>query len=195
MINVEIINNTLLQSCTYLLWDEKESGAYLVDCGDIAPIRHFLSTKGKSLKGIFLTHCHYDHIYGLRHLLEDFPQITIYASLEAEQGLRNARINLSRYQGESFELDAKVKVLLIDSHSEISLFGTELQVLETPGHDTGCLSFRIGDRLFTGDSYIPGLPVFYKWKRSDKQLALENEHLLKKLVEDCMLEVYPGHYL
>lgn len=195
MINVEIIDNTLLQSRTYLLWDAEKPDAYLVDCGDITPIHNILSAKGKSLKGIFLTHCHYDHIYGLRHLLEDFPQTTIYASLEAEQGLRNARINLSRYQGESFELDAKVPVRLIDSRSEICLFGTELQVLETPGHDAGCLSFKIDNRLFTGDSYIPGLPVFYKWKRSDKQLSLESEQRLKKLAEDCMLEVYPGHYL
>lgn len=195
MINVETINNTLLQSRSYLLWNEEELDVYIVDCGDIIPIHNFLSAKGKSLKGIFLTHCHYDHIYGLRHLLEDSTQVSIYASIETEQGLRNSRINLSRYQGKPFELDAEVKVSLIGSHSEISLFGTELQVLETPGHDAGCLSYRIDNRLFTGDSYIPGLPVFYKWKRSDKRLALENERRLKKLAEDCMLDVYPGHYL
>lgn len=195
MINVETIDNTLLQSCSYLLWNEEKPDAYLVDCGDVTPIHNFLSAKGKSLKGIFLTHCHYDHIYGLRHLLEDFPQASIYASIETGQGLRNARINLSHYQGKPFELDEKVKVNLINSHSEISLFGTELQVLETPGHDTGCLSYQIDNRLFTGDSYIPGLPVYYKWKRSDKRLALENERRLKKLAEDCMLDVYPGHYL
>ena len=195
MINVETIDNSLLQSRTYLLWSEKEPDAYLVDCGDIAPVYHLLSAKDKSLKGIFLTHCHYDHVYGLRHLAEEFPQTSIYASPETEQGLRNARINLSRYQGEPFELDEKLKVILINSHSEISLFGTELQILETPGHDTGCLSFRIGNRLFTGDSYIPGLPVFCKWKLSDKRMALENEQRLKKLVKDCRLKVYPGHYL
>lgn len=195
MIHVEVINNVLLQSRTYLMWKEEEPDAYLVDCGDMAPIQHFLSTKGKFLRGIFLTHCHYDHIYGLRHLTGDFPQVTIYASPETEEGLRDARINLSRYQGEPFELDDKVKVSLIGSHSEISLFGVELQVLETPGHDAGCLSFRIGDSLFTGDSYIPGLPVFYKWKRSDKRLALENEQRLKDLAEDGMLGIYPGHYL
>lgn len=195
MINVEIIDNTLLQSRTYILWNREEQDAYLVDCGDIASVHNFLSAKGKSLKGIFLTHCHYDHIYGLRHLAEEFPQVSIYASPETEHGLRDARINLSRYQGESFELAEKIKVILINSHSEISLFGTELQVLETPGHDPGCLSFRIGNHLFTGDSYIPGLSVFYKWKRSDKQLALENERWLKKLAEDCMWDVYPGHYL
>ena len=195
MINVEIIDNTLLQSRTYILWNREERDAYLVDCGDIAPVHHFLSVKGKSLKGIFLTHCHYDHIYGLRHLSEEFPQASIYASPETEQGLRDARINLSRYQGEPFELDAKVKVTLINSYSELSLLDAKLQVLGTPGHDPGCLSFRIGNRLFTGDSYIPGLPVFYKWKRSDKRLALENEQRLKKLAEECMLDVYPGHYL
>lgn len=195
MIHVEVINNVLLQSRTYLMWKEEEPDAYLVDCGDMAPIQHFLSTRGKFLRGIFLTHCHYDHIYGLRHLKGDFPQVTIYASPETEEGLRDARINLSRYQGEPFELDGKARVALIDSRSEINLFDAALQVLETPGHDAGCLSFRIGDCLFTGDSYIPGLPVFYKWKRSEKRLALENEQRLKDLADDCMLDVYSGHYL
>ena len=167
MIHVEVINNVLLQSRTYLMWKEAEPDAYLVDCGDMAPIQHFLSTRGKFLRGIFLTHCHYDH----------------------------ARINLSRYQGEPFELDDKARVALIDSRSEINLFDAALQVLETPGHDAGCLSFRVGDCLFTGDSYIPGLPVFCKWKRSDKQLALESEQRLKDLAEDGMLGIYPGHYL
>lgn len=194
MINVESIDNTLLQSRTYILWNEEETSVYLVDCGDIASVRSFLSAKGKFLKGIFLTHCHYDHIYGLRHI-ENFSDVEIFASKETERGLRDARINLSRYQGEPFELDERVKVTIINSHSEIYLLGMKLQVLETPGHDEGCMSFRIGDNLFTGDSYIPSLPVFYKWKRSDKCLALENERRLKNLAKDCMLEVYPGHYL
>ncbi|HJA89012.1 MAG TPA: MBL fold metallo-hydrolase [Candidatus Parabacteroides intestinavium] len=195
MIHVEAINNVLFQSRTYLMWKEEAPDAYLVDCGDMAPIQYFLSTRGKFLKGIFLTHCHYDHIYGLRHLTDDLSQVTIYASPETEEGLRDARINLSRYQGEPFELDGKAKVTLIGSRSEINLFDAALQVLETPGHDAGCLSFRISDCLFTGDSYIPGLPVFYKWKRSDKRLALENEQRLKDLADDCMLDVYSGHYL
>ena len=195
MIRVERIVNSIYQSNSYVLYCKEYNEAWLIDVGDAKRIQEWLNCHSLRLKSVLLTHTHYDHIYGLRHLKGDFPQVTIYASPETEEGLRDARINLSRYQGEPFELDGKARVALIDSRSEINLFDAALQVLETPGHDAGCLSFRIGDCLFTGDSYIPGLPVFYKWKRSEKRLALENEQRLKDLADDCMLDVYSGHYL
>lgn len=50
--------------------------SYLVDCGDAKSVLSFLRTKSKILKGIFLTHCHYDHIYDLNDVLKWFPEAT-----------------------------------------------------------------------------------------------------------------------
>lgn len=54
--NVITIKNELLQSATYFIGD------YLVDCG--GSDRIFESLEGRELNGIFLTHCHQDHVYG-----------------------------------------------------------------------------------------------------------------------------------
>lgn len=193
--NIEPVNNSLLQSRTYILWDKHSPEIFLIDCGDTEPIIRFVRLHGKTIGGILLTHCHYDHIYGLRLLLETYPSIKLLASKDTETGLRDARVNLSRYHGQPFELGERYRVTCINAASSLRLFDTPVRILETPGHDAGCLSYLIGDSLFTGDSHIPRIPVFYKWKRSDKALAIENEHRLRRLVEERSLKLYPGHYL
>ena len=50
------IKNKLLQSITYLI------GNYIVDCGDDGAILNIAKEQGTEIRGIFLTHCHQDHI-------------------------------------------------------------------------------------------------------------------------------------
>ena len=68
--NITRIENELLQSATYLF------DGYLVDCGDSEKIIEALGDK--ELKGIFLTHCHQDHTYGIGRVLNRYPQAKVY---------------------------------------------------------------------------------------------------------------------
>jgi len=57
----------------------------LVDIGDYAEIKeHFLEQY--SLQGVFLTHTHFDHIYGLNELLEDYPDVPVYTNAFGKKG-------------------------------------------------------------------------------------------------------------
>ena len=42
--NVHIIQNTILNSCTYVISKNGCSEAYLIDCGDLNPIREYIET-------------------------------------------------------------------------------------------------------------------------------------------------------
>ena len=44
-----------------------------------------------------------------------------------------------------------------------------LKVLETVGHNNGCLSFVIKEGIFTGDALIPGNPTVTKLKSGNKK--------------------------
>ena len=46
-----------------------------------------------------------------------------------------------------------------------------LKVLETAGHNNGCLSFIIEKGIFTGDALIPGNPTVTKLKSGNKKDA------------------------
>ena len=194
MIHVHTILNSILNSCTYILYNESKD-VYLIDCGDIEPIKEFIQAKGKTIKGIFLTHCHYDHIYGINDVISIFPNVIIYGSQDTMIGLKDFKINLSKYNGTPMVVHEKALLYPISKNTIISLLHEELKVLETPGHDTGCLSYLICNMLFTGDSYIPNNPVFSKWKNSNKTLAKQSEEILMKLEKEHIYIVCPGHFM
>ena len=184
--NITRIENELLQSATYLF------DGYLVDCGDSEKIINAL--EGKKLKGIFLTHCHQDHIYGIEKVLANFPYATVYCSQKTWEGLKDDNLNLSYIIPDfyfCFTQDSCVVVLDEGIHS---IDGMKVEVVSTPGHSEDCLSFIIEDCIFTGDSYIPFAKVFTKWPTSNKALALDNEARLKEIAENRKLKVFPGHW-
>ena len=184
---VTIIQNKLLQSATYLL------DGYFVDCGDSEKIIEALD--GKELKGIFLTHCHQDHIYGIKKVLKQYPHAKVYCSQKTFEGLHDDTLNLSFIIPEHsfcFTQDENVVILEECIHS---IDGMNVEVISTPGHSEDCLSYIIEDNIFTGDSYIPYAKVFTKWPTSNKVLALENEAKLKELSHARNLKIYPGHWI
>lgn len=80
---VSHIVNSVFTSKTYILTQEGSLFVWLVDCGDVPPLMDYLSTLGGSsfqIKGILLTHVHYDHIYGLPKLKEMFPSLRVYTN-------------------------------------------------------------------------------------------------------------------
>lgn len=183
---VTCIQNELLQSATYLF------DGYLVDCGDSEKI--FQALEGKELKGIFLTHCHQDHIYGIEKVLTRFSRAKVYCSQKTWEGLKDDILNLSYIIPEHsfcFTQDENVVILYEGIHTIDSM---KVEVISSPGHSEDCLSFMIEDCIFTGDSYIPFAKVFTKWPTSNKALALENEARLKEVIFTRELKVYPGHW-
>lgn len=180
------IQNELLQSATYLF------DGYLVDCGDSEKIINAL--EDKKLKGIFLTHCHQDHIYGIEEVLTRYPHAKVYCSQNTWEGLKDGKLNLSYIIPEHsfcFTQDENVVVL---EDGEYTIDSKKVEVISTPGHSEDCLSFIIEDCIFTGDSYLPFAKVFTKWPTSNKALAIENEARLKEIAETRKLKVLPGHW-
>lgn len=184
---ITTIQNELLQSATYLF------DGYLVDCGDSEKIIKALDSK--ELRGIFLTHCHQDHIYGIEKVLKQYSHAKVYCSQKTFEGLHDDTLNLSYIIPEHsfrFTQDENVVILKEGIHS---IDGMKVEVVSTSGHSEDCLSYIIEDCIFTGDSYIPFAKVFTKWPTSNKALALENETRLKEIAETRKLKVYPGHWI
>lgn len=196
MPKVEIFHNSVvLQSCTYCVYDDITHDGYIVDAGDSEPVISFILLKNITIKGIFLTHCHYDHIYGINEFVEAFPNAMVYCSAETLNGLKDENRNMAyMYQDEGFIAPSDNHYCVINHNSSVLCFGKEIEIIETPGHDIDCLSYIIGESIFTGDSYTPYAPVIYPWKHSNKEDALRNEQILKDIVNDRKLMVYPGHF-
>lgn len=194
MIEYKCITNSIFQSVTYFLTDRECKELALVDCGDIAPILDFAQHNKLNLKYIFLTHTHFDHIYGLNEVLKRYPLATIYTSSKGKLGLYNTKLNLSQYSEKFLFRLQYDNVIVLHEGDSFPFAGEHIRILSTPGHDWSCLSYVLGDKLFTGDSYIPGIKVVANWPTSNKIDAKASLQRLMKL-ESTGLKVCPGHDL
>ncbi|MBT3751296.1 MAG: MBL fold metallo-hydrolase [Bacteroidetes bacterium] len=189
---VKKIVNSYLSSNTYILFLENEDYVWLIDPGDTEPIFSWLRAQNKNLRGVLLTHYHYDHIYGVLDLLAEYDEILIYASNQSIEGLASPRMNGSLYAGTPYSLDRRF-IKEVKSGEEIKIFNSRnALVYETPGHNNDCITFCIGAVLFTGDALIPGVKPHVRSKHGDRDLANQS---IKKIFDTFSDDyvVYPGH--
>ena len=184
MFQIKEIINSVFTSMTYILYKEGKENAWLVDIGDIKPVLTFLEEKHLFVEGVLLTHAHFDHIYGLVSLVERFPQCKVYLTKYAKKALASDKLNMSRYHENPISYEGDNEIVVYECES-MSLFDGEppIQFFETPGHNPGCLTMVLGDMIFTGDAYIPGVGANTQLPYANKEQAQQSMERILKLAE------------
>lgn len=191
MIQVNQIVNTIFNSNTFVISEDSSNEVYLIDIGDSEKVFEFLP-ENVTLNAVFLTHTHYDHIYGINSLVKSFPDCKVYVSESGKNGLFSEKINLSFYHEDPIVYSGS-GVHILNDGDIIQLFENEsLFCIATPGHNVGCLTYKIGNFLFTGDSYIPGLDVVTKLKGGNKLESLKSLLRIKENIYHNTI-ICPGH--
>ena len=110
--------------------------------------------------------------------------------------LGNPKWNFSRYHEEvdMFVFSKPENVRVIEKEGMLDVDNMKLEILFVPGHDPSCLAFHIGNDLYTGDAYIPGVKVVTTFPRSNKQHAADSMVRLQEL-EHSGLNVKQGHWI
>ena len=192
MIEIHDITNTIFTSKTYILSKQGEDKAWLVDIGDIEPVLSYLDERHLFVEGVFLTHAHFDHIYGLEALIRQFQECKVYCTEYAKEALASDKLNLSKYNGTPISYSGD-NIEIVHEGEKKCLFEGELEMLfyETPGHNPGCLTMVMGNVAFTGDAYIPGIGVNTIPPKADKTLAKVSLERISKLAEGK--KILSGH--
>ena len=192
MIQIKEIVNSIFTSKTYILFCEGVDKAWLVDIGDVDSVETFLNDKGLTVDGVFLTHAHFDHIYGLPELVKYYPQCKVYVTEYAKEGLASDKLNMSKYHETSITYDSN-NVIVVHEGETMSLFDgePEMEVYETPGHNPGCMTMVIGDIIFTGDAYIPGVGANTQLPHANKEQAQQSMERILNLAEGKI--ILSGH--
>ena len=140
----------------YILWSAPGGECIVIDPGMMMTseeemITSFIDSNNLTLKHILLTHCHVDHACAARWLATKY-------GVEVEAGAQEAPVaELMPQQAARFGLKIDSTPLVIDhvlSEGDVIDFaGEEIQVLDTPGHSPGSLSFYCPSSsvIFTGD--------------------------------------------
>lgn len=188
-VTCSFLANMVFSSRTYILEENCSKTVWLVDCGDFDKILDRIGDK--AIAGVLLTHAHFDHIYGLPELLSLFPQCLIVTNETGLAALGSDKANMSRYNGTPMAVTPG-NVVLVHEGDRVPIFdGIMARVFETPGHNPSCLTFEIGDLLFTGDAYIPGEKVITALPGGSKSIAAASVARILELGNGKV--ILPGH--
>ncbi|MDC3173639.1 hydroxyacylglutathione hydrolase [Candidatus Pelagibacter sp.] len=130
---VEIIS-CLQDNYSYLIIDETNNNACVVDPSEAKPIINFLESKDLKLKYILNTHHHFDHIGGNKELKKKYKSIVVGYKNDAH---RIPEIDILVEDGQIWKRD-----------------NFEAKIFHIPGHTSGhiCFHFYKDNFLFTGDT-------------------------------------------
>lgn len=188
---VKQIVNSIFTSNTYIISKERSDIIWLVDAGNIEGVFDSLD-KNNYIKGVFITHPHFDHIYGINKLVKEFPECIVFTSNAGRLGLSSSKLNLSFYHEDPIEFVGE-NVHTLNDKSKIELYDNiYIEIFETPGHNWGCLSFRVGNYIFTGDSFIPNVDVVTKLKGGDKEASNKSVKKIMDIISENTI-ICPGH--
>lgn len=192
MLLVKRVVGSVLSSNMYILYKENTSDYWIVDIGDYHELEKHLPYNA-NIKGIFLTHGHFDHIADINLLLTNFPNIKAFTSVYGKEQLLSEKKNFSYYHEKPTTYNGNPESIdVIDNNYKIELFpDTHLNIISTPGHCPSCLTYYTDDYIFTGDSYIPGIKVVTNLPKGNKIQAQESVEKIKELIENRT--ICPGH--
>ena len=169
-----------------ILWNGDD--ALVLDPGqDADDILAFLSGRKLSLKGVLLTHGHFDHVNGIPGVLAAVSDVPVYAH-PSDWVMFGHPMNRNPpcYPGVGKPANLKdVRDIVKDFPS------FDFQVLETPGHTQGSVCIKTGGLLLSGDTLFAGScgrTDFPGGSMADMRRSLA---ALAKLPPET--EVVPGH--
>jgi hydroxyacylglutathione hydrolase len=169
-IKIEIIP-CLQDNYSYLIIDESNNDACVVDPSEAKPIINFIQRENINLKYILNTHHHFDHIGGNKELTEKYNSTVVGFKHDAE---RIPEISI-----------------LVEDNQIWKKDNFEAKIIHIPGHTTGHIGFYFFKEkvIFTGDTLF-SLGCGRIFEGTYKQM-FESLSKIKNLPDDT--KIYCGH--
>lgn len=191
MVNVETFTDLSFGTNSYLVWEEGADGAVLIDAGmSVRNILDFLDEKGLALQAVLLTHGHPDHVAGAAEIAGETGADVYLHDVEVKVVEMMPPQLLAMLGIGELELPDEFKPLRDGQHLELA--GLQIEVLHTPGHSPGSVSFLIENMLFDGDLVFRGSIGRTDFPGGDFDTLLKSVRE-KVFTLDPETKLYPGH--
>lgn len=162
---------------------------YIVDPGyEKDKIVDYIKTRGYQVRGILLTHGHFDHIGAINGF-----EVPVYLHEQEMEVLHNTMAEAPDFFGVQFDFTAnQIDWVLINQTTELKLGQDKITVIHTPGHTQGGVCYQIGDELYVGDTLFKDSAGRWDFYTGNQQQLKQSVIELLESQPDSM-RVYPGH--
>lgn len=180
----------------YLFWREGDTDAWAVDPGFDPQVEQMIATlaaHGLQLRGILITHGHFDHIAGVDALRQAAGgEVELIAPAGEAELLADPWQNLSQFFGTPITCASATR--LAQPEDALTLSGQTWHCLDVSGHSPAALAFRQADSrvAFVGDAVMADSIGRYDFPHSNRRRLLHNirDQLLSLPPETTL---YSGH--
>lgn len=187
---LEILVVGSLQVNCYIIGCEKTKEAVVIDPGDnYDNIAKVLDDNDLDLKYIVITHAHFDHI-GANAQLKKKTGAKIILHEDDKTLFEKLKIQADMF---GFDVNPSPPAdILVKDGDKIEFGELNLDVIHTPGHSPGCMSLKIDNKVFTGDTLFSN-----SIGRTDLPGG-SFDHIISSIKEKLFVLrddtiVYPGH--
>jgi glyoxylase-like metal-dependent hydrolase (beta-lactamase superfamily II) len=127
-------------------FDPKNGRTWNESC---ATVVRYIEDHGLNIRYVLDTHAHADHLSGMAYFKRVYGAQTVIGRhiMQVQSRFRNL-YNL----GPDFPVDGRQFDVLMHDGESLEVGSLSVKASHTPGHTPACLTYRIGDALFVGDT-------------------------------------------
>lgn len=187
---------------THVVWDEGTKDAVIIDpvldyepigsftwAESVDAVTEFVRREGLNPRWLLETHAHADHLSGSQVLKKRFGAgVVIGENIRVVQETFKPIFDLPELPTDGSQFDR-----LVGDGETLEAGSLRIRVIGTPGHTPACVSYLIGDAVFTGDAlfmddYGTGRCDF---PRGSAEALYDSVQKLYRLPDET--RVFPGH--
>ncbi len=189
----------LLDTNTYVVFDDVSKNGIIVDCGvDPRIVLDYTTKNSINVRYVVLTHGHFDHAEYVEEYESLFKNAKIVCHVDEKQVLYDIEANLSSWGRAPRSYDCNytyVKggdILYLGEKSDDTCMN--FTILHTPGHTPGsmCLYDKTNKIMFTGDTLFKRSYGRTDFKYGNTSLMYASLRRLFSMDKD--ITFFPGHY-
>ncbi|MCQ2245100.1 MAG: MBL fold metallo-hydrolase [Bacteroidaceae bacterium] len=189
--------NMFEENC-YVLSDDSTKECVIIDCGalyesEADSIINYIKNEGLKPVHLLCTHGHLDHNFGNGAIYDAFG-LKAKVHFEDEKMLKEINKQTKQFFQVEYQCNTAPIGKLLTSGETINYGSQTLEVLPTPGHSRGSVTFynRSQEVAFTGDTLFRMSIGRTDLEGGDYETILSSLHLLATTLPP-ETKIYPGH--
>ncbi|GGE22792.1 putative metallo-hydrolase YqgX [Marinithermofilum abyssi] len=176
----------------YLLYKASGGEGLVIDPGSgPEKLLHRIRELDLSIQAVLLTHAHFDHIGGLEEVRQE-TGAPVYVHQEETEWLTDPRLNGSGLFPGVEPVTCREADHVLKGGETLSFLGHTFEVVHTPGHSPGSVTYVLPNQVYSGDVLFAGSIGRTDLPGGDYETLMRSIHdVLMELPEETT--VYSGH--